>query len=146
MKEFDSIRIVDKGGDSVSFEMTGNVAGSPYNTIVFLLRATSGLIAASAKEDADPQKVADAFAKVFAKHVAQEIRGGRVHQAEDGKNVSKNVKINRKRLIKLTAGQFGLQIRELTDAVMGMVSVRKRQHEKSQSEAHKPAKKGGCEE
>lgn len=85
MKEFDSIRIVDKGGDSVSFEMTGNVAGSPYNTIVFLLRATSGLIAASAKEDADPQKVADAFAKVFAKHVAQEIRGGRVHQAEDGK-------------------------------------------------------------
>lgn len=147
MKEFDSIRIVDKGGDSVSFEMTGNVAGSPYNTIVFLLRATSGLIAASAKEDADPQKVADAFAKVFAKHVAQEIRGGRVRQAEDGKeNVSKNVKINRKRLIKLTAGQFGLQIRELTDAVMGMVSVRKRQHEKSQSEAHKPAKKGGCEE
>lgn len=59
MKEFDSIRIVDKGGDSLSFEMTGNVAGSPYNTIVFLLRATSGLIAASAKEDADPQKVAD---------------------------------------------------------------------------------------
>lgn len=56
------------------------------------------------------------------------------------------MKINRKRLIKLTAGQFGLQIRELTDAVMGMVSVRKRQHEKSQSEAHKPAKKGGCEE
>ena len=31
MKEFDSIRIVDKGGDSVSFEMTGNVAGSPGN-------------------------------------------------------------------------------------------------------------------
>lgn len=85
MKEFDSIRIVDKGGDSISFEMTGNVAGSPYNTIVFLLRATSGLIAASAKEDADPQKVADAFAKVFAKRVAQEIRDGRVHQAEDGK-------------------------------------------------------------
>lgn len=57
--------------------------------------------------------------------------------------MSKNVKINRKRLIKLTAGQFGLQIRELTDAVMGMVSVRKRHHEKSQSETHKPAKKGG---
>lgn len=35
MKEFDSIRIVDKGGDSISFEMTGNVAGSPYDTIVF---------------------------------------------------------------------------------------------------------------
>ena len=30
MKEFDSIRIVDKGGDSISFEMTGNVAGSPF--------------------------------------------------------------------------------------------------------------------
>lgn len=85
MKEFDSIRIVDKGGDSLSFEMTGNVAGSPYNTIVFLLRATSGLIAASAKEDADPQKVADAFAKVFAKHVAQDIRDERDRQAEDGK-------------------------------------------------------------
>lgn len=52
MKEFDSIRIVDKGGDSLSFEMTGNVAGSPYDTIVFLLRATSGLIAASAKDSA----------------------------------------------------------------------------------------------
>lgn len=85
MKEFDSIRIVDKGGDSISFEMTGNVAESPYDTIVFLLRATSGLIAASAKEGADPQKVADVFAKMFAKHVAQEIRDGRVHQAEDGK-------------------------------------------------------------
>lgn len=43
MKEFDSIRIVDKGGDSISFEMTGNVAGSPYNTIVFLLRALRGV-------------------------------------------------------------------------------------------------------
>ena len=85
MKEFDSIRIVDKGGDSLSFEMTGNVAGSPYNTIVFLLRATSGLIAASAKEEADPQKVADAFAKVFAKHVAQDIRDERDRRAEDGK-------------------------------------------------------------
>lgn len=57
--------------------------------------------------------------------------------------MSKNVKINRKRFIKLTAGQHGLQIRELTDAVMGMVSVQKRHHEKGQSEAHKPAKKGG---
>lgn len=60
--------------------------------------------------------------------------------------MSKNVKINRKRFIKLTAGQHGLQIRELTDAVMGMVSVQKRHHEKGQSEAHKPAKKGGCGE
>lgn len=53
--------------------------------------------------------------------------------------MSKNVKMNRKRFIKLTAGEFGLQTRELTDAVMGMVNV---QHEKSQSEAHKGAKKG----
>lgn len=60
--------------------------------------------------------------------------------------MSKNVKMNRKQFIKLTAGQFDLQIRGLTDAVMGMVSVQKRQHEKSQSEAHKPAKKGDCEE
>lgn len=85
MKEFDSIRIVDKGDDSLSFEMTGNVAGSPYDTIVFLLRATSGLIAASAKDSADPQKVADVFAKLFAKRIAQDIQDGRVHQAEDGK-------------------------------------------------------------
>lgn len=35
--------------------------------------------------------------------------------------MSKNVKMNRKRFIKLTAGEFGLQTRELTDAVMGMV-------------------------
>lgn len=85
MKEFDSIRIVDKGGDSISFEMTGNVAGSPYDTIMFLLRATSGLIAASAKEDADPQKVADVFAQMFAKRVAQDIRDERDRRAEDGK-------------------------------------------------------------
>ena len=55
--------------------------------------------------------------------------------------MSKNVKMNRKRFIKLTAGEFGLQTRELTDAVMGMVNVHKRKHEKSQSEAHKGAKK-----
>ncbi len=85
MKEFDSIRIVDKGSDSLSFEMTGNVAGSPYDTIVFLLRATSGLIAASAKDSVDPQKVADAFAKLFAKHIAQDIRDERDRRAEDGK-------------------------------------------------------------
>lgn len=60
--------------------------------------------------------------------------------------MSKNVKMNRKRLIKLTAGEFGLQTREITDAVMGMVNVHKRQHEKSQSEAHKGTKKGGCKE
>lgn len=52
--------------------------------------------------------------------------------------MSKNVKMNRK--------QFDLQIRGLTDAVMGMVNVHKRQHEKSQSEAHKSVKKGGGKE
>lgn len=57
--------------------------------------------------------------------------------------MSKNVKMNRKQFIKLTAGQFDLQI---TDAVMGMVNVHKRQHEKSQSEAHKSVKKGGGKE
>ena len=82
MKEFDSIRIVDKGGDSLSFEMTGNVAGSPYDTIVFLLRATSGLIAASAKDSADPQKVADVFAKLFAKRIAQDIQDERDRRAQ----------------------------------------------------------------
>lgn len=84
MKEFDSIRIVDKD-ESVSFEMTGNVAGSPYDTIVFLLRATSGLIATVAKDDADPQEVAEAFAKAFAKHIAQDIQDERDRRAEDGK-------------------------------------------------------------
>jgi hypothetical protein len=54
--------------------------------------------------------------------------------------------MNRKQFIKLTAGQFDLQIRGLTDAVMGMVNVHKRQHEKSQSEAHKSVKKGGGKE
>lgn len=60
--------------------------------------------------------------------------------------MSKNVKMNRKQFIKLTAGQFDLQIRGLTDAVMGMVNVHKRQHKKSQSEAHKSVKKGGGKE
>ena len=87
MKEFDSIRIVDKGGDSLSFEMTGNVAGSPYDTIVFLLRATSGLIAASAKDSADPQKVADVFAKLFAKRIAQDIQDERDRRAESAEAV-----------------------------------------------------------
>ena len=32
--------------------------------------------------------------------------------------MSKNVKINRKRFIKLTAGQFGFQTREIKDVVM----------------------------
>ena len=56
MKEFDSIRIVDKGGDSISYEMTGNVAGSPYDTIEFLHRTPSRQIAASAKLAAATKK------------------------------------------------------------------------------------------
>ena len=80
MKEFDSIRIVDKG-ESISIEMTCNVAKDPWSAISFLLRATSSLIAAVAKDNADPQKVADAFAKVFAKHVAQDIQDERDRRA-----------------------------------------------------------------
>lgn len=82
MKEFDSIRIVDKG-ESISFEMTGDVAENPHEAIMFLFRAASGLIAASAKEGADPQKVADVFAKMFAKHVAQDIQDERSRRAEE---------------------------------------------------------------
>lgn len=61
--------------------------------------------------------------------------------------MSKNVKINRKRFIKLTAGQFGFQTREIKDVVMkSLVNDVKREQEKAQGAAHKPAKKGGCEE
>lgn len=84
MKEFDSIRIVDKD-ESVSFEMTGNVAEDPQTAIMLLSRATSGLIATVAKDDADPQEVAEAFAKAFAKHIAQDIQDERDRRAEDGK-------------------------------------------------------------
>lgn len=132
MKEFDSIRIVDKGGDSISFEMTGNVAGSPYDTIVFLLRATSGLIAASAKDSADPQKVADTFAEVFAKHVAQDIRDERDRRAESAE---------------AAVERFNFQIREISGSVMAsLVNDAEQEQEEVQSTAHKPAKKGGCEE
>lgn len=84
MKEFDSIRIVDKD-ESVSFEMTGNVAEDPQTAIMLLSRATSGLIATVAKDDADPQEVAEAFAKAFAKHIAKDIQDERDRRAEDGK-------------------------------------------------------------
>lgn len=61
--------------------------------------------------------------------------------------MSKNVKINRKRFIKLTAGQLGFQTREIKDVVMkSLVNDVKREQEKTQGAAHKPAKKGGCEE
>lgn len=82
MKEFDSIRIVDKG-ESISFEMTGDVAGNPHEAIMFLFRAASGLIAAVTKEDADPQEAAEAFGKVFTKHVAQDIQDERGRRAEE---------------------------------------------------------------
>ena len=84
MKEFDSIRVEDKD-ESVSFEMTGNVAEDPQTAIMLLFRATSGLIATVAKDDADPQEVAEAFAKAFAKHIAQDIQDERDRRAEDGK-------------------------------------------------------------
>ena len=54
MKEFDSIRVVDKG-ESISFEMTGDVAEDPYTAIMFLFQATAGLIAAMIKDNTDPQ-------------------------------------------------------------------------------------------
>lgn len=61
--------------------------------------------------------------------------------------MSKNAKINRKRFIKLTAGQFSFQVRDLADMVMeSLVNDVKREQEKAQSAAHKPTKKGGCEE
>lgn len=57
MKEFDSIRIVDKG-ESISFEMTGDVAENPH-------------------------EAAEAFGKVFTKHVAQDIQDERNRPEED---------------------------------------------------------------
>lgn len=66
MKEFESIRIVDKG-ESISFEMTGEVAQDPWRAILFLFRATSGLIAAMVKDDTDPQEVAASFTKTLTK-------------------------------------------------------------------------------
>ena len=128
MKEFDSIRIVDKGGDSLSFEMTGNVAGSPYDTIVFLLRATSGLIAASAKDSADPQKVADVFAKLFAKRIAQDIQDERDRRAESAEAVVE---------------RFNFQVREISESVKApLVNDAEQEQEEAQGAAHKPAKKG----
>lgn len=77
-KPQNSIRVAEDGED-FKFEIT---AGNPFDAIMLLLRATSALIAASAKDGVDPQKVADTFAKVFAKHIAQDIQDRR---AEDGK-------------------------------------------------------------
>ena len=131
MKEFESIRIVDKG-ESISFEMTGEVAQDPWRAILFLFRATSGLIAASAKEDADPQKVADVFAKLFAKRIAQDIQDERDRRAESAEAVVE---------------RFGFQVREISESVKAsLVNDVEQEQEEAQSTAHKPAKKGGCEE
>lgn len=131
MKEFESIRIVDKG-ESISFEMTGEVAQDPWRAILFLFRATSGLIAAVTKDSADPQKVADAFAKLFAKHIAQDIQDERDRRAESAE---------------AAVERFDFQTREISDSVMAsLVNDAEQEQEEAQSAAHKPAKKGGCEE
>ena len=82
MNEFASIRITEKG-DTLSFEMTNELADSSHEAIFFLIRATSALIASVAKDDADPQEVAEAFGKVFTKHVAQDIQDERSRRAEE---------------------------------------------------------------
>lgn len=99
---------------------------------MFLLRATSGLIAASAKEDADPQKVADVFAKLFAKRIAQDIQDERDRRAESAEAVVE---------------RFGFQVREISESVKApLVNDAEQEQEEAQGAAHKPAKKGGCEE
>lgn len=82
MNEFDSIRIVDKG-ESISFEMTGEVAQDPWRAISFLFRATSGLIAAMVKDDTDPQEVAASFTKTLTSYIAQDIQDERERRAEE---------------------------------------------------------------
>lgn len=82
MKEFESIRIVDKG-ESISFEMTGEVAQDPWRAILFLFRATSGLIAAVTKDDADPQEAASSFTKAFTSYLVQDIQDERDRRAEE---------------------------------------------------------------
>ena len=113
MNEFDSIRITEKG-DTLSFEMTNELADSSHEAIFFLIRATSALIASVAKDDADPKEVAEAFGKVFTKHVARTSRtsgasGQRKKQGKEAAEHEKSVKMNRKRFIKLTAGEFDLR-------------------------------------
>ena len=67
MNEFDSIRITEKG-DTLSFEMTNELADSSHEAIFFLIRATSALIASVTKDDADLKEVAEAFGKTFSRH------------------------------------------------------------------------------
>ncbi len=81
MNEFDSIRITEKG-DTLSFEMTNELADSSHEAIFFLIRATSALIASVTKDDADPKEVAEAFGKTFSRHIAQDIQDERDRRAE----------------------------------------------------------------
>lgn len=82
MNEFDSIRITEKG-DTLSFEMTNELADSSHEAIFFLIRATSALIASVTKDDADPKEVAEAFGKTFSRHIAQDIQDERSRRAEE---------------------------------------------------------------
>lgn len=131
MKEFESIRIVDKG-ESISFEMTGEVAQDPWRAILFLFRATSGLIAAMVKDDTDPQEVAASFTKTLTSYIAQDIQEERERRAESAE---------------AAVERFNFQIREISDSVMAsLVNDAEQEQEEAQSTAHKPAKKGSCEE
>lgn len=82
MNEFDSIRITEKG-DTLSFEMTNELADSSHEAIFFLIRATSALIASVTKDDADPKEVTEAFGKAFSRHIAQDIQDERDRRAEE---------------------------------------------------------------
>lgn len=131
MKEFESIRIVDKG-ESISFEMTGEVAQDPWRAILFLFRATSGLIAAMVKDDTDPQEVAASFTKTLTSYIAQDIQDERDRRAESAEAVVE---------------RFGFQVREISESVKApLVNDAEQEQEEAQGAAHKPAKKGGCEE
>lgn len=131
MKEFESIRIVDKG-ESISFEMTGEVAQDPWRAILFLFRATSGLIAAMVKDDTDPQEVAASFTKTLTSYIAQDIQDERERRAESAE---------------AAVERFNFQIREISDSVMAsLVNDAEQEQEEAQSTAHKTAKKGSCEE
>ena len=82
MNELDSIRITEKG-DTLSFEMTNELADSSHEAIFFLIRATSALIASVTKDDADLKEVAEAFGKTFSRHIAQDIQDERDRRAEE---------------------------------------------------------------
>lgn len=130
MNEFDSIRITEKG-DTLSFEMTNELADSSHEAIFFLIRATSALIASVTKDDADPKEVAEAFGKTFSRHIAQDIQDERDRRAESAE---------------AAVERFNFQIREISDSVMAsLVNDAEQEQEEAQSAAHKSAKKGGCE-